>query len=156
MQAAAVAGSSEPWQRACSGARTIRRAGGGMSPNGANGKHILIVEDDPELREALLGALASSGYAAVADADAQHALERLRSAGTTPALVLLDLHLPGMTGLELLKTMREDAALAPIPIAVMSAHQRLRRAAEPFEPCANLSKPVALDALLDVIERCVG
>src|SRR5262245_56718809 len=103
------------------------RVGERMGQSGEHsGKHVLSVEDDPELREALLGALSSSGYAAVADADAVHALARLRSTGPTPALVLLDLNLPGMSGLELLQALRDDAALAPIPVAVMSAHQRLR------------------------------
>lgn len=117
----------------------------------------MVVEDDPELREALLAALASSGYTAIADPDAPRALARLRTGGPRPSLVLLDLNLPGMTGLEMLREMREDQALDGVPIAVMSAHRRLRLAAEAVEaksaPVAILAKPVALDALLEVVSK---
>jgi CheY-like chemotaxis protein len=122
-------------------------------------KFILVVEDDPELREALLAALSSSGYTAIADPDAPRALARLRTDGARPSLVLLDLNLPGMSGIELMREVRQDEALDGVPFAVMSAHQRLRLAAEQVEarcaPVAILSKPVALDALLEVVSKFV-
>ncbi len=80
---------------------------------------VLVVEDDADLREILLIALAEEGYAV---AGAENGLEALVSLtfGVRPDAVLLNLHMPVLSGAELVDAVREDPALAPLPVILMT------------------------------------
>jgi CheY-like chemotaxis protein len=79
---------------------------------------ILVVEDDPDIVEVLRCLLRDAGYeVAIADADAALALARERQ----PHLILLDILLPGMDGVEAIQRLRADPATAHIPIIALSA-----------------------------------
>jgi CheY-like chemotaxis protein len=84
--------------------------------------HILVVDDDPDLRETLQMLLEASGFAVATAANGQAALDHLRS-GARPSLILLDLMMPEMNGWEFLEHSRADASLAGIPIVIMTAHK---------------------------------
>ena len=77
---------------------------------------ILVVEDEPTLRETLAEALESDGYRAVQAADGRAALERFRA--DKPDLVLLDLMLPELSGLEVTRQIRAESS---IPIVMLTA-----------------------------------
>jgi CheY-like chemotaxis protein len=89
---------------------------------------VLIVDDDPDIRETLQYVLRDAGYAIVEVADGEDALDVLRA---TPyhAVVLLDLLMPGMDGREVLDILQTDHALAKRhAFVLMSAnHQALQR-----------------------------
>jgi DNA-binding response OmpR family regulator len=77
---------------------------------------ILVVDDEPTLRETLVEALESEGFRVVSAATGPEALERFRS--DRPDLVLLDLMLPGMSGIEVCRIIRRESG---IPIVMLTA-----------------------------------
>src|SRR5271169_5210196 len=80
---------------------------------------ILVVDDEPEAVELLEFNLTQAGYAVVAAGDGAEALKKARS--TLPNLVVLDLMLPEIDGLEVCKMLRRDPATAAIPIIMLTA-----------------------------------
>ncbi len=81
--------------------------------------HVLVVEDEPDQQELLRFNLSREGYNVSCVADGQAALEVIR--GDAPDLVVLDLMLPGMDGLEVCKSIRRDAEVAHLPIVMLTA-----------------------------------
>jgi two-component system response regulator RegX3 len=77
---------------------------------------ILVVEDEPTLRETLAEALEADGYAVVQAGDGRAAMERFRAA--SPDLVLLDLMLPELSGLEVARHIRAESS---VPIVMLTA-----------------------------------
>ncbi|HXG39555.1 MAG TPA: response regulator transcription factor [Candidatus Limnocylindrales bacterium] len=77
---------------------------------------ILVVEDEPTLRETLAEALEAEGYRTVAAADGRTAIDRFRDA--RPDLVLLDLMLPELSGIEVCRTIRAESG---VPIVILTA-----------------------------------
>jgi two-component system phosphate regulon response regulator PhoB len=80
---------------------------------------ILVVEDEPAIRELLAVTLEDAGYRVIEAPDAETARARLRDA--LPALVLLDWMLPGQSGLALAKELRADARTRDLPIIMVTA-----------------------------------
>jgi CheY-like chemotaxis protein len=80
---------------------------------------ILIVEDHPTMREAMRLVLDGHGYTIDEAADGSTALERIRS--TRPDLVFLDLHIPGVDGPEVLRAIRDEAAIRDTHVIVVTA-----------------------------------
>jgi CheY-like chemotaxis protein len=116
----------------------------------ANGK-ILVVEDDPEIREVVRDVLQDEGYAVVTATNGKEGLERLRQMAR-PCLVLLDLLMPVMNGGEFLTALRTTDVLATLPVVVFSAWseeaQKIRDDTQGF-----VEKPVSLPALLDTVTK---
>ncbi|GIW44865.1 MAG: DNA-binding response regulator [Candidatus Binatia bacterium] len=83
------------------------------------GRRILVVEDDPDILELLRFNLQQEGYAVSTATDGASALEKARR--QTPDLVLLDLALPGMSGLEVCRKLREDPVLRAVPLVMVTA-----------------------------------
>jgi DNA-binding response OmpR family regulator len=80
---------------------------------------ILIVDDEPAQRQILSRLLAARGFQPVAAASAAEALEKLSSAGA-PRLMLIDVSMPGVDGITLLKALRASPATALVPMILMS------------------------------------
>src|SRR3954467_9141311 len=80
------------------------------------GRTILVVEDEPTLRETLAEALADDGFHVIAAADGREALTRFRA--DRPDLVLLDLMLPELSGVEVCRILRAESAA---PIIILTA-----------------------------------
>lgn len=80
---------------------------------------ILIIEDEPNIRKLISVNLMARGYEVIEAEDAQEGLARLRDA--SPAMLLLDIKLPDMTGWEVLKIMTNDPTYNPIPVIVITA-----------------------------------
>lgn len=81
---------------------------------------VLVVEDNQDIREAVVEEIASEGYAVSSAANGQEAVEKLRTV-TTPVLILLDLMMPTMTGWQFLEAQRLDPNLSQHEIILMSA-----------------------------------
>lgn len=109
--------------------------------------HILIVEDDPLLGDLLLDALQQEAYEVLHVLSGEMALTTLQT--IIPVLVLLDYHLPGMNGLELVGWLRSQEKWARIPVLLMSAD--VPREARGKEHLRTLQKPFELEALLQSI-----
>lgn len=80
---------------------------------------ILIVDDEPETLEIVEFNLKQAGFATATAADGDEALRKVKAAA--PALIVLDLMLPGIDGLEICKTLRRDPATAGIPVIMLTA-----------------------------------
>src|SRR4051794_20272513 len=79
---------------------------------------ILLVEDSPQCRQPLAKLLRHAGYETLCVQDGEGALEMLRV--TQPALILLDLMMPVMCGVEFLKVLRQDPFRAETPVIVVT------------------------------------
>lgn len=106
----------------------------------------MFVEDDADLRAVLSDILQEEGFRVVPAGDGHQALELLKQ-GDKPALILLDLMMPGMDGWQLRRAISEDPKLADIPIVVMSAFDDLKS----VPAAAHLRKPIRRDLLLSVL-----
>lgn len=113
---------------------------------------ILVVEDDTDIREALMGVLEEEGYDVVGAGNGREALDALRE-GPRPALILLDLMMPFMNGWQFRAEQKLDANLSEIPVVVVSADANVGQKAASLEAVGHLKKPVELDALLAVVAR---
>src|SRR5882724_9581143 len=125
-----------------------------MPPSPGN---VLIVEDDPDIREMLRELLATEGVYAVGAADGLEALHLLRTvrhrAPDIPCLVLLDLKMPRLGGGEFRRAQLDDPLVATVPIAVMSGAHDLAERAQTLGAVAALAKPLDPDHLLTVVRR---
>jgi CheY-like chemotaxis protein len=108
---------------------------------------VLVVDDDPDIRETLREVIEAEGFPVVTAANGRAALEAI-GRGLRPSLILLDLMMPAMSGWDVLAALRDDGALAEIPVAVISASGEK---APPPGATHFLRKPIELDALLDVL-----
>ena len=84
----------------------------------ADATRILLAEDDRFLRKAAESALVKRGYTVMTAADGDEALARARDGA--PALILLDLIMPGRNGFDVLHELQADAATKRIPVIVLS------------------------------------
>lgn len=112
---------------------------------------ILVVEDDPDQRSAIVLMLESEGYTVLTAASGVEALEVL-DAGTMPCMILLDLMMPEMDGVQFRMEQLKRGAQARIPVVVTSAFGQMTRA-KYLQVADYLRKPVDLDHLLTVVER---
>jgi CheY-like chemotaxis protein len=117
---------------------------------------VMVVEDEEEILRAAAELLRDEGYEVV---EARAGLEALAAAGREhPALILLDLALPGLNGLDVAAALRADPATAGIALVALSAtwlgDDAERMSAAGFD--AWLRKPVAPAALLATVARVVS
>jgi len=116
-----------------------------------DGQHyVLIVDDDRFIREALAELLADEGYDVKAAEDGVRALEICRT-HPAPDLILLDLAMPVMDGLEFARVKAAEPALSQIPICVMTASGP--GATVPREAAVVLRKPLDTDELIATIKQ---
>ena len=104
-----------------------------------NGRRQILIADDEMLNREILGEMLRDDYEVLFSEDGIRTLEMVRQYRDTLSLVLLDILMPGMSGLEVLKTMKEDALLSHIPVIVMTAEKEtevdsLRLGAADFIP----------------------
>lgn len=119
------------------------------------GERILIVEDNALNLKLLRDVLQVEGYATVEAATAEEGVAA--AFATPPALVLMDIHLPGMDGVAGLRALRADARTATIPvIAVTASAMPLERAeivGAGFDGC--FVKPLDVDEIIDEVRRVI-
>jgi CheY-like chemotaxis protein len=120
-----------------------------------DGPKVLIVEDHPTMRGAMRMVLEEGGYRITDAAEGREALGLVRE--DPPDLVLLDLHVPGMSGAEILDAIRSDRSVAGTRVIVVTAdgeEERERMLASGAD--AYLTKPFSPSALLGAAERVLG
>jgi CheY-like chemotaxis protein len=117
---------------------------------------ILIVDDDHDIRELLALRLQAAGYETAFAADAMTAVSVARN--EEPRLILLDIGLPGGTGITVMERLRNFPALAHIPVIAISAReeQPTEHAAVEAGARAFLPKPIDHERLLETIRQVLG
>jgi CheY-like chemotaxis protein len=121
-----------------------RRAGAAPGP-------VLVVDDDRDIREALQEALEVEGYRVATARNGEEALAVAR--GVRPGLILLDLFMPVMDGLEFRRRQVADPELAGIPVVVVSAASGLEERVRAMGVAAHLPKPLQVDRLFEEVAR---
>ncbi|MCH8881442.1 MAG: response regulator [Planctomycetes bacterium] len=118
-----------------------------------NRKKILIVDDDRQVSLALSIRLKAADYDVDVAGDGENALEKLTA--SVPDVVLLDMRMPGIDGLEVMRRMKQDPRLANIPVIFVSANaqETAKRAALNAGGKIFLEKPFESRALLEAIQR---
>ncbi len=107
--------------------------------------HVLIVEDDPDVRDMLQTLLRTHGYSTEVAVNGRDAL--IRAEQELPCLILLDLMMPVMTGWEFRERQLADSTIADVPVVCLSAVYDHTMVTERLKvPC--LSKPLDFDELL--------
>ena len=116
---------------------------------------VLIVDDEQALREGLRETVRDLGYDAIAASSGQQAL--IMAKDKRPDAVLLDLRMPDMDGLSVLKTLRKTTDGAALPIAIITAYATAANTIEAMRLGAfdHLTKPVGRDDLASLLQRMV-
>ncbi len=87
-------------------------------------KTVLVVDDDPDIRELITWKLSQAGYTTLAASDGEAGLEAAiagDTGGRVPDLILVDWMMPKMTGIELCRALRENPVTSRIPIILLTA-----------------------------------
>lgn len=113
---------------------------------------ILIAEDELDIRNLIAFTLRFAGHEIVTASNGQEALEKaleMADAGDLPALILMDVRMPRMTGYEACRRMKEDARLKDIPVVFLSAKGQETEVQEGYQAGAAdyIIKPFAPDQL---------
>ena len=115
------------------------------------GKHVLLVEDEVNIVEAIRFLLTRDGWHVEAHGDGKTAMSRIRE--RTPDLIILDLMLPGRSGLDILRDLRAEPQLADLPVLMLTArgHEQDRSIAELAGANRFMTKPFANSEVLDAV-----
>lgn len=117
---------------------------------------VLVVEDDADIREALVDLLSSAGYSVTAFGDGEAAWEAVQG-GLLPSLLLTDLTLPTMSGLQLITALRAEERACDVPAVLATANEAPARV--PLHT-HFLRKPFDIDRLMAIVDAeakdCTG
>ncbi len=126
-------------------------------PQTAQGQPILLVDDNDDDVEAAMRAFKRTNLknAIVRAATGMEALGMLREHKVRPALILLDLNMPGLDGRRVLAILKADSELKKIPVVILTTSSDERDVEECYQLGANtyVQKPVDLDGLFAAIQR---
>lgn len=115
-------------------------------------RRILLVEDDPDIRQDLAEILTDEGYEVATAPHGRDALEQMRS-GPLPDLVLLDLMMPVMDGFQFRSAQLADPALADVPVVVLSGAADMLTQVHTIRARDVVRKPFRVDQVLRAIDR---
>jgi len=113
-------------------------------------KTILILDDEEVVRKVLRAMLEGQGYRTL---EASEGAEALRLLGARPDLILVDLTMPGMSGIEFVEALRTQAEMpAPFIILTGTDREEIEKLSEALGASSFLQKPFSRDELLEKIE----
>ncbi len=115
---------------------------------------VLVVDDDPDILEALAEILEVEGFNIRRARNGQEALQRLEA--PLPQLILLDLMMPVMDGWEFAQKLHQRAEGSDIPIIVLSADRNVGTKAKEIGAVGHLAKPFELNELLDLVRTSLS
>lgn len=113
-------------------------------------RNVMIVEDDRDIREPMCELLEEEGYRVTCAATGQEALRLL--CDETPAVILCDLMMPNMNGVELIQTLRKQNMKAAESVVILSAAANAEKTASELG-VGFLRKPIDIDALLHTVQQ---
>lgn len=120
-------------------------------------KKVLVVDDSPTLREAVRYVLAREGLEVVQAEDSERALQMLqaiRRSSQVPALIITDIHMPKMNGIEFIRRMKESK-LRYVPILVLTTEtgDEIKKQAKEAGAAGWINKPFDEESLLLAVRR---
>jgi len=118
-------------------------------------RHILVVDDDAHMRSMLQAVLESEAYVVDTASDGLIALDKLIHQQEIPAVILLDLHMPHMNGLQLIEALRQQEEAYLDSIIVLSADGDALQEASRLGIRRCLAKPFDLETLLLLVSTPV-
>ena len=112
---------------------------------------ILYIEDHPAQSDIMKQMLEFSGYHVILAMNGEEGIEKARQ--EQPDIILMDLRMPGIGGIEAIKQLKQDTAVANIPVMVLSAWTSQRNRDDSYEAGASkfLAKPVDTKRLIEEI-----
>ncbi|MFK7834936.1 MAG: response regulator transcription factor [Sulfitobacter sp.] len=115
------------------------------------GKHVVLVEDEVNIAEAIRFLLSNEGWRVETLANGTSAVDVIRK--TAPDLVMLDVMLPGKSGFEILHDLRADPELIDLPVLMLTARgqNRDREMAEKAGVSRFMTKPFSNTEMLDAV-----
>lgn len=118
---------------------------------------VLVVDDEPNIRKTLGLILQGVGYQVITAATAEEALHLLNNPGQPVDLVILDIKLPGLSGLDALKQLREEHRINELPVIVISGHATVQDAVSAIRLGATdfFEKPLNRERVLVSVENCI-
>lgn len=117
------------------------------------GGRVLVVDDEPMVRDTLGQVLADEGYVVDLAIDGESALERVHAA--RPDAILLDLMMPGMNGRQFLQALRTQPEYARVPVLIMTAVHGLNVNLQTLGASEVVEKPFDVDELLNKVALAV-
>lgn len=113
---------------------------------------VLIIDDDEASREFVGSALRSEGFEVLAAPDGLSGIELARA--IQPAVVLLDMTLPGLDGVRTCQRLKQDSAVAGVPVVGLTASAALQYAEQTFRAGAEffLAKPLEAESLIQAVK----
>ena len=121
-------------------------------------RNILVVEDNDMNMQLVEFLLEEGGYRIVKATSGEEALAIARDGSGTPDLILMDIHLPGMDGLSVVRAIKADERTSRIPILALTAHA-MRGDKDRFLEAGcdgYISKPIDVKTFIASIERYLG
>lgn len=118
--------------------------------------HILVVEDDRDIRESVVEVLEEEGHVVTSAGDGREALELLQRASPAPDLILLDLMMPVMSGYQFREEQLKLPAFAAIPVLIVTADVNARAKVESLKAAGFVQKPLKIQPLLDLIDQLLA
>lgn len=117
----------------------------------------VIAEDDEVIRQLLTSKLKRSGFDVAGFEDGQACIEHLQQRDELPHIVVLDVMMPRMDGLQVLERIREDDTLGELPVLMLTARSREKDVVEGFERGATdyVTKPFSPSEVIARIERLI-
>jgi CheY-like chemotaxis protein len=112
---------------------------------------VMVVDDDPDAREAITAILEDAGYDAIQAANGSEALRLLGDNRGRCDLILLDLMMPVMNGWDFRRRQRATPAFAEIPVLLMSAGAHMPTVSGELQAAGYVTKPVETSDLLAVV-----
>lgn len=118
-----------------------------------SGRHILLIEDEPNIAEAVRYILSHDGWSVFIHGDGKTALAVLRE--RTPDVAVLDVMLPGRSGYDILADLRADPELSDTPVLMLTARgaKNERALAERLGADIFMTKPFSNDALVAAVRK---
>ena len=120
------------------------------------GKRVLLIEDEPNIIEAISFILSRDGFTVHTHEDGETALDKI--ARQMPDAVILDVMLPGKSGFDILRALRGDAATADLPVLMLTARgqKKDRELADRLGATRFMTKPFSNDAVREAVRAMIG
>jgi CheY-like chemotaxis protein len=115
------------------------------------GAKVLVVDDEKDIRDSLKQVLEFEGFEVLTASDGADALKLLNQV-SRPAVIILDLMMPGMNGFEFIEVQQHTAGIDQVPVIVVSADPELRKKAPQLHANRVMRKPIAIDTLIKWIQ----
>ncbi len=121
------------------------------------GKRVLLIEDEPNIIEAIRFVLSRAGYAVDIHSDGSTALEAIRA--KTPDMIILDVMLPNRSGYDILRDLRSETSTELLPVLMLTARgqKKDREMAERYGASRYMTKPFSnaemISSVAELLER---